>query len=187
MRKRIILIVCILMMLMAASAWALPEMVLVKAGSFQMGNPGEAGVYLYAKPVHLVKLTCDYEIGKFEITNEQFMEFLNDANVTSNGYINEHPLINIDSEYFEFQYKRGKFILIRNENTNYPLIEVTWWGAIEFCNWLSEKKEMAKAYDSEGNLLDKHGTRPQILHRWKDTVCQRKRNGNTLPEAVIKA
>lgn len=159
MRKKVLVVVCILMMLTVASAWAVPEMVLVKAGSFQMGNPGEAGVYLYAKPVHLVKLTYDFEIGKYEITNEQFLEFLNDADVTSNGYLNEHPLLNTDSEYFEFQYKRGKFILIRNENTNYPVIEITWWGAIEFCNWLSEKKEMAKAYDSEGNLVDKHGNK----------------------------
>jgi formylglycine-generating enzyme required for sulfatase activity len=159
MRKKGLVAVCILIMLIAASAWASPEMVLVKAGSFQMGNPGEDGVYLYAKPVHLVKLTYDFEIGKYEITNEQFLEFLNDADVTSNGYLNEHPLLNTDSEYFEFQYKRGKFILIRNENTNYPVIEITWWGAIEFCNWLSEKKEMAKAYDSEGNLLDKHGNK----------------------------
>jgi len=159
MRKLLLVILFVLIMLIAASAWAAPEMVLVKAGSFQMGNPGEAGVYLYAKPVHLVNLTYDFEIGKYEITNEQFLEFLNDADVTSNGYLNEHPLLNTDSEYFEFQYKRGKFILIRNENTNYPVIEITWWGAIEFCNWLSEKKEMAKAYDSEGNLVDKHGNK----------------------------
>jgi formylglycine-generating enzyme required for sulfatase activity len=159
MRKLLLVIVFVLIMLMAASAWAAPEMVLVKAGSFQMGNPGEAGVYLYAKPVHLVNLTYDFEIGKYEITNEQFLEFLNAADVTSNGYLNEHPLLNTDSEYCEFQYKNGDFTLLPTEKLNYPVIEITWWGAIEYCNWLSEKSELAKAYDSNGNLLDHHGNK----------------------------
>ena len=29
--------------------------------------------------------------------------------------------------------------------------------AITYCNWLSEKKAFQKAYDSNGNLLDKYG------------------------------
>src|SRR6056297_1224231 len=159
MRKEAIVAVCILMMLMAATAWAVSEIVIVKAGSFQMGNPGETGVYLYAKPVHLVKLTYDFEIGKYEITNEQFLEFLNAADVRSNGYLNEHPLLNTDSEYCEFQYKNVDFTLIPAEKLNYPVIEITWWGAIEYCNWLSKKNELAKAYDSEGNLVDKNGNK----------------------------
>jgi formylglycine-generating enzyme required for sulfatase activity len=34
---------------------------------------------------------------------------------------------------------------------------VTWWDAIDYCNWLSEKEGLPKAYDNSGNLLDKDG------------------------------
>src|SRR6056297_305664 len=153
MRKKGLVAVCILMMLMVASAWAAPEMVLVKAGSFQMGNTrGDSEGGSDEKPVHSVKLTYDYEIGKYELTNGQFLEFLNDAKVASNGYLNQHKVINISGSYCEFQYKNGKFVLKQNGKTNYPVIEIPWWGAVEYCNWLSEKNSLAKAYDSKGNL-----------------------------------
>jgi formylglycine-generating enzyme required for sulfatase activity len=153
MRKKVLVVVCILMMLTVASAWAVPEMVLVKAGSFQMGNTrGDSEGGSDEKPVHLVKLTYDYEIGKYELTNEQFLEFLNDAKVASNGYLNQHKVINISSSYCEFQYKNGRFTLKQSGKTNYPVIEITWWGAVEYCNWLSETNGLAKAYDSKGNL-----------------------------------
>jgi formylglycine-generating enzyme required for sulfatase activity len=34
---------------------------------------------------------------------------------------------------------------------------VSWWDATAYCNWLSEKEDIPKAYDNEGNLLDKDG------------------------------
>lgn len=48
------------------------EMVLVKPGTFAMGNPQwEAGFY-YEGPVHNVTLTKSYYIGKFEVTQAQW-------------------------------------------------------------------------------------------------------------------
>jgi len=38
-----------------------------------------------------------------------------------------------------------------------PVINVSWWDALAYCNWLSEKEKLPKAYDDEGNLLDKDG------------------------------
>ena len=34
---------------------------------------------------------------------------------------------------------------------------MSWWDAIAYCNWLSEREGLPKAYDSNGNLLDKYG------------------------------
>jgi len=35
-----------------------------------------------------------------------------------------------------------------------PVINVSWWDAIAYCNWLSEKEKLPKAYDDKGNFLD---------------------------------
>jgi len=158
MRKWMILTMCVLMMVMNTTAWAGPEMVLVKAGGFQKEDTGfKSEVFSWLNTDPNVELAYDFEIGKYEITNAQFLEFLNDAEVPSNGYLNKHRVFNAASEYFEFHYENGKFTLKRNENTNYPVIEISRWGAVEYCNWLSEKNGLAKAYDRIGGLLDKNG------------------------------
>ncbi|WP_289059723.1 SUMF1/EgtB/PvdO family nonheme iron enzyme, partial [uncultured Mesotoga sp.] len=38
-----------------------------------------------------------------------------------------------------------------------PVIYVSWWDAVAYCNWLSEKEGLPKGYDDDGNLLDKDG------------------------------
>ena len=48
------------------------EMVLVKPGTFAMGNPQWEAGFLYEGPVHNVTLTKSYYIGKFEVTQAQW-------------------------------------------------------------------------------------------------------------------
>jgi len=86
----------------------------------------------YARPVHPVKLTYDYYIGKYEVTFNEYdiyCENTGKSNPDDRGWGRE---------------KRA-------------VILVSWYEAILYCNWLSEKEDFAKAYDSNGNLLDKNG------------------------------
>ena len=39
------------------------------------------------------------------------------------------------------------------------MINVSWNEAIDYCNWLSEQEGYGKAYDSNGNLLDRNGSK----------------------------
>ena len=48
------------------------EMVLVKPGTFAMGNPQWESGFYYEGPVHNVTLTKSYYIGKFEVTQAQW-------------------------------------------------------------------------------------------------------------------
>jgi len=115
------------------------KMVYVKGGTFQMGNiltdsDGKDG----GKSVHTVQLTYDYYIGKTEVTFNEY-----DAYCEATG--NKKP-----SDYWGWKgYYLGR--------GNKPVINVNWHDAIYYCNWLSEQAGLAKAYDNDGNLLDKNG------------------------------
>ncbi len=67
---------CVLMVCMAVSVFAAPEMILVKAGSFQIGNTrDDSEGDNNEKPVHRVTLTYDYWIGKYEVTFDEYDVF----------------------------------------------------------------------------------------------------------------
>jgi formylglycine-generating enzyme required for sulfatase activity len=105
--------------------------VLVESGSFTMGDTWGGGDS-NEKPTHKVTLTYDFYIGKYEVTFNEYDAFC-DATGRSKP----------DDE----GWGRGQR----------PVINVSWWDAIAYCNWLSEKEKLPKAYDSNGNLLDKDG------------------------------
>ena len=115
----------------------LSVMALVKGGTFQMGKgPGELDEGF--RPVHTVNLTYEYWIGKYHVTFNEYKTYCED---TGKGDL---PIYR---DYEDYDLGNG----------NKPVIEVTWHEAIAYCNWLSEKEGLFKAYDSKGNLLDKKG------------------------------
>jgi len=93
------------------------ETVLIKKGSFQVGDTSGKGRE-NEKPPHTVTITYDFYIGKHEIT---FQEYENEGNV------------------------------------NEPMVGVSWFDAINYCNMLSKKAGLERAYSDAGNLLDKNG------------------------------
>ena len=107
------------------------ELVLVERGRFTMGDTwGDGGDS--EKPPHSVELTYDFLIGKYEVTFDQYDWFCEETG-------RKTPSDN--------SWGRG----------SRPVINVSWNDAIAYCNWLSEKVKLPKAYDSNGNLLDKDG------------------------------
>ena len=108
-----------------------PQMVLVEKGSFMMGDTWGGGSDA-EKPTHKVTFTYNFYIGKYEVT---FSEY--DAFCEATGR----------SKPSDSGWGRG----------SRPVINVSWWDAIAYCNWLSEKEKLPKAYDKDGNFLDKDG------------------------------
>ena len=114
-------------------------MVLVVGGTFQMGsNDGNSD----EKPVHSVTLSS-FQISKYEVTHKQFIEFLNDKGVNSNGSYNDaeygnQEYIDMDGSYCAIGHNGSSFYCkgsSRATTDNTPVIEVTWYGANAFCKW----------------------------------------------------
>jgi len=102
-----------------------PEMVLVEAGSFQMGSTdGDAD----EQPVHTVHITRPFYIAKYAVTFEEYDRFCDDT----------IGIVKPDDG------GRGR--------GNLPVINVTWYDAVAYCNWLSEKEGLTPCYSGKGRL-----------------------------------
>ncbi len=84
------------------------------------------------KKEHTIKLTYDYYIGKYEVTFDEYDTFCEETGKTKPSDVG---------------WGRAER----------PVINVSWYDAIAYCNWLSEKEGLSKAYDKEGNLLTDTG------------------------------
>ncbi len=114
------------------------------------------------QPAHEITLTIPYSISKYEITNALFCETMNSALEAGDASISSGDLfgsdgtkyLGIDSleggEYLGVQYGisvvNGQ--LVPNSGyENHPVHGVTWFGAVAFCNFLSESVGLDPAYD----------------------------------------
>lgn len=111
----------------------LPEMIEVKGGSFKMGG---IGGMVDEVPSHLVTLNS-FSIGKFPVKNIEFTLFLNSTKIEEITKIialdKEATLTSIESQIIK---KNGKFICQSGKENN-PVVYVSWFGAKEYCKWIS--------------------------------------------------
>lgn len=153
------------------------EVVGAAGGNFMMGrrdDGDDAQGYSDELPRHQVTLSA-FQIGKYEVTNGQYAAVLNYA--LSKGYLKNSSggaygtggrdvyhngvlLINVDdSDDCQISFGSGVFAADSKEGismANYPVVEVSWFGTIAFCNWLSEMEGRAASY----NLTTQARTNP---------------------------
>lgn len=115
-------------------------MVLIPAGTFKMGcSVKDDGEYsdlkciTDEKPNHDVTLSA-FEIDKYEVTNGQYVEFLNEKG--NSCYDNE--CIDIESNGAKIE-KKGDEWLFKKGYEFHPVVNVTWFGAKAFCEWAEKR------------------------------------------------
>ncbi|MFC1557494.1 formylglycine-generating enzyme family protein [candidate division KSB1 bacterium] len=108
----------------------------VPGSKFQMGDnyfegdPDEI-------PVHLIYVDS-YYIGKFKVTNGEYKKFIEDNGYQDSDYWNAGGFgeYGTESRYWDNERFRGGSI---NGNDNFPVVGVSWFEAMAYCSWLSEK------------------------------------------------
>jgi sulfatase modifying factor 1 len=103
-----------------------PEMVLVEAGSLQMGSTEGLED---EQPVHTVHITRPFYIAKYAVTFEEYDRFCDDT-------------IGIPKP--QDSWGRG----------TRPVSGVNWYDAVKYCNWLSEKEGLTPCYNLKGKLTE---------------------------------
>ena len=146
------------------------DYLLVSAGTFSMGDHFDEG-NSDEIPVHDVYLDA-YYIGKFKITNGEYQKFIEDGGYTRSEYWLHGGFGEYGSEptFWREEMHRGGGI---PGNQDYPVVGVSWFEAMAYCQWLSNKTvqvyrlpteaEWEKAARGTGKLrygwgseLDKH-------------------------------
>lgn len=116
------------------------KMVLIQGGSFEMGDwsgDGEPD----ERPVHTVKLS-DFYIGRYEVTVEEYMVFVNATNSHYPDWLREGGKYNIDTGSNDYYKHFGNALT----NGTHPIVGVSWLNAVSYCNWLSEQDNYRPVY-----------------------------------------
>jgi formylglycine-generating enzyme required for sulfatase activity len=97
-----------------------PETILIPKGPFFMGSLNAGDAPAYETPQHTVNLPA-YRIGKYPVTNAQYEEFVREKQIAvapETGWNGQRVPPGLD---------------------NYPVTGVTWYEALAYCQWLSER------------------------------------------------
>ena len=159
-----------------------PDMVYIAGGTFQMGDPFSEGD-LDERPVHTVTLDSFY-MGKYEVTYAQYCQYLNSA-LGSSIYVfggvvygsgNNQPYCDTSTSisYNQIAYSGGVFS-VRTKGgrnmSNDPMVWVSWYGSVAYCNWRSQQEGYQQCYDScDPNWpcdFSKHGYRLATEAEWE--------------------
>jgi len=134
---------------------------LIQGGTFTMGDVWGGGISNEI-PTHTVTLN-DFYIGTKEITHTEYIEFLNSAGITyesyTNVYHNDNAIISIDGDLLSIAHNGSSFYFNAGAYSyaptiNCPMVNVSWYGALEYCNWLSEEEGYQKVYTiSEADVI----------------------------------
>ncbi len=106
---------------------------LIPAGEFFMGSPDDAiEAYNAEKPLHRVRITKPFYLGVTEVTQEQYVAVTgnNPSHFTATG--------------------GGKERVAGQSTDQFPVENVSWLDAIQFCNKLSEKEGKKPFYEIDG-------------------------------------
>jgi formylglycine-generating enzyme required for sulfatase activity len=131
------------------------------AGAFPMGDGASyCGAWL-----HQVTLTRGFHLGEHEVTNREYLAALQWAYgrgcvITTGVSIHDNldgsteELLDLDGTSCEIAFSGGTFSLRdagHGVNPDHPVQAVTWYGAARYCDWLSLRAGLPRAYQHSGN------------------------------------
>jgi formylglycine-generating enzyme required for sulfatase activity len=150
-----------------------PKMVWIPAGTFKMGDIQGAGDD-DEKPVHGVTIKERFAMGRYEVTNIEFVRFLN--SVKRRGPEDE-PWFKTKAEQSSSHITGsvGEF-QVEKDYENHPVIYVSWYGATAYVKWLSEQtgKQYGLPSEAEWEYAARAGT--ETKYWWGNEIGNNRAN-----------
>ena len=179
----------------------LPDMIRIAGGTLTLGCTDEQTKYCQddEKPAHPVTLS-DFALSRTEVTNAQYAAFLNEYGSTTvkSGEYKGEAMIREHRWSIRFPDQKGLGLYAPQAGyDNHPVVFVTWYGATEYCRWLSERTgqryrlptEAEWEYAARGG--QKANPKRMFLYAGSDEIdevawCNGGRDGQTHPVAQKK-
>ncbi|RLG90204.1 MAG: hypothetical protein DRO36_06505 [Candidatus Hecatellales archaeon] len=127
-------------------------MVYVQGGMFEMGSDG----LRYSEyPIHEVTVGSFY-IGRYEVTVREFKEFVEETGYKTTAEKRGGAKLLFDKKWVKIPVVNWRKPYVnpyfRHKETH-PVVCVSWYDAIHFCNWLSKKHGLRECYTIKGEKV----------------------------------
>jgi formylglycine-generating enzyme required for sulfatase activity len=129
-----------------------PAMVLIPAGNFTMGSPEiELDRGPFNETRHQVTIGTDFYLAAKELSVGEFRRFVEDTNYVTTAEADGGAKI--------YDEASGKWVFTAGANwrnpgfrqgDDHPVVCVSWFDAVQYCNWLSVKEGFKPAYTITG-------------------------------------
>ena len=165
------------------------DMVYIPDGGFEMGDhfaEGESNEL----PLHAVLLDSFF-MSRFEITNQQYCDYLNSAfgtgiyisggGVYGTGNNQGYCDTSASSSYSQIVYSGSVFSVGTKggrDMSDDPMVQVSWYGAAAYCNWRSSEESYEACYNLSTWECDfsRHGYRLPTEAEWEYAAYGGERN-----------
>ena len=95
-------------------------------------------------------IVYDFHISSYEVSHREFLIFLNSAGVSPNGFLNDHKIVDIGTNFAVNLASGNPFRFVASDavqDIDCPVVNVTWYGAVEYANWLSRENDLQPLYE----------------------------------------
>ncbi len=102
-----------------------------------------------------------YQIGKYDVTDAEYCQFLNAKAAASDPYglWNSDMVSNVNSEGGITRSGSGPYTYaVKSGYANFPVVDVTWYDAVRFVNWLTNGQQSG---DTESGTYTLTGSGPE--------------------------
>jgi formylglycine-generating enzyme required for sulfatase activity len=171
-----------------------PPMIQIPGGTFGMGQPDPTIVTHYdgintlysdnEQPVHLVMLS-DFCLGKYAVTLGEFRIFIEETRYLTSAERNGEGSYIWDVNRRTVDLLPG--VNWRHDahgkpqtNERHPVLHVSWYDAVAFCNWLSRREGLQEVYQMGPGQGDINNSGKSSTADWMVSV-NRDANGYRLP------
>lgn len=165
-----------------------PQLVMIPRGRFWMGlsNAEVSDIRKLKKggsvddemPQHEIELPA-YAIGRYPVTNAEFKRFIDDGGYTTQAYWTTAGWSQkVADNWTKPRYWEDK---VWNDPAQ-PVVGISWYEAMAYCNWLSKKTNKTYRLPTEAEweyaARGKEGARYPWGNQWDKTKCNNKEAGS---------